>query len=525
MSKDSLEKRYFFKLSTNLITLALSFVTAGIIPRGLGPGFYGDFNFLKNFFAQIVGFLDMGTSICFYTKLSQRQGESGLVRFYLYFSGIIILFVLGFVVLASSTSIYTRLWPGQKVFYIYLAAGMGITGWIVQVFYKISDAYGLTVSVELAQICQTFLGVILILLLYFTYQLNLANYFYYHYIILLFFGMALIWIIQRNGYSLKKGSSLNLPQIRQYLREFYSYSHPLFIYALVGLVVGILDRWLLQVFSGSIQQGFYSLSYQIGTICFLFTSAMTPLIMREFSIAFSRDDIKHMAVLFRRYIPMLYSIAAYFSCFIAVQADKVVHIFGGSSFDKAALAVSIMAFYPIHQTYGQLSGSLFYATGQTGLYRNIGVSLMLISLPVTYFLIAPPEKMGLNIGANGLAGKMVLFQFIGVNIQLYYNAKFLNLSFWKYLGHQILSVGFLLLITIIARFGVDYILGLRDSIILSFLLGGFVYTLMVICLVFYLPIIFGLKREDIQLLTRVCISKGVRFKEKIIKKYLCSTGG
>lgn len=266
----------------------------------------------------------------------------------------------------------------------------------------------------------------------------------------------------------------------------------------MGLITGILDRWLLQVFSGSVQQGFFGLSYQIGALCFLFTSAMTPLLMREFSIAFGNKDLTQMSVLFRRYIPLLYSIAAYFSCFIALQADKVIYIFGGNKYKGAIMAVTIMAFYPIHQTYGQLSGSVFYATGQTALYRNIGVIFMLIGLPVTYFLIAPPEKMGLNAGATGLAIKMVFIQFIAVNVQLYYNAKLLKLSFWKYLGHQILSVGCLLVIATIVTLGVDKVLGISERIISSFLLAGVFYTLMVICLVYSLPVIFGLKRQDVK---------------------------
>ena len=143
---------------------------------------------------------------------------------------------------------------------------------------------------------------------------------------------------------------------------------------------------------------------------------MTPLITREFAISFGEKDLREMARLFRRYIPMLYAIAAYFACFIAVEASKVTFIMGGEKFQHAALAVMIMAFYPIHQTYGQLSGSVFYATGQTALYRNIGVAFMLIGLPVTYFLIAPPEKFGLNAGATGLAIKMVAIAFFSVNV-------------------------------------------------------------------------------------------------------------
>ena len=94
---DSLKRRYIFKLVANIFGLIIGLATQAIIPRGLGPVAYGDFNFLTNFFQQVFGFFDMGTSTCFYTKLSQRQNDSGLVSFYLCFSGIISLVVLTFV--------------------------------------------------------------------------------------------------------------------------------------------------------------------------------------------------------------------------------------------------------------------------------------------------------------------------------------------------------------------------------------------------------------------------------------------
>ncbi|GER94604.1 polysaccharide biosynthesis protein [hot springs metagenome] len=498
MSNDSLKSRYFYKLSTNIIGLLFNVVAQAIIPRGLGPKTYGDFNFLTNFFNQVVTFLDMGTSIGFYTKLSQRPKELGLVSFYFYFMGIVSAGVLGFVAITVVTSINTSIWIEQEVLYIYMAAIWGILMWFSQILNQMIDGYGLTVSGEKTKILQKALGLILILLLYGFHQLNLINFFYYNYIILLVLAGAFIWIMQHNGYLIKDVWRLSWEQIKRYLKEFYQYSHPLFSYAVVGLVVGIFDRWLLQVYSGSIQQGFYSFSYQIGAICFLFTSAMTPLLIREFSIAYGQQDLSEMARLFRRYIPLLYSIAAYFSCFIAVQSDKVVYIFGGDKFKESAGVLTIMAFYPIHQTYGQLSGSVFYATGQTALYRNIGVIFMLLGLPVTYFLIAPPDNMGLNMGATGLAVKMVVLQFIGVNVQLYFNARLLKLSFGRYLGHQIASTGCFLILSTVAVFIVNNLQAINKNILVSFLSAGFLYTLTVAAMAYYKPVIFGLKKEDIK---------------------------
>jgi O-antigen/teichoic acid export membrane protein len=268
---------------------------------------------------------------------------------------------------------------------------------------------------------------------------------------------------------------------------------------------------MLQKFSGSVEQGFYGLSYQIGAICFLFTSAMTPLITREFSIAFGENNLPEMSRVFRRYIPMLYAIAAYFACFIAVESSKVTTIIGGGQFSNAVVPVAIMSFYPIHQTYGQLSGSVFYATGQTALYRNIGIFFMLVGLPITYFLIAPRNMLGLNAAATGLAIKMVAIQFVGVNIQLWFNARLLNLRFWRYLGHQIVSLVSLLLLAFLSKGAVDA-LGLKGGILLSFIISGFLYSCMVMTMLFFVPMIFGLQKEDV--IKMVARGKIIFFRRK-----------
>ncbi|MFC1822595.1 lipopolysaccharide biosynthesis protein, partial [Thermodesulfobacteriota bacterium] len=454
MASDSLKRRYLAKLFANLIGTAILLVIACIVPRGLGPKAYGDFQFLTDFSSRVTGFLEMGTSNCFYMKLSQRNQDFGLVSFYLSFTCLMSILFMVFVGGAFAIGANTMLWPGQIPFYIYLAAIWGILSWWIQILNKVTDAYGVTVSSEIAKTIQRGIGVVFILALFLANQLNLTNYFIYHYFILLFLGMGFIVVLERTGHIFRQSWKLSVTQIKAYTKEFYNYSHPLFVIVLFALIVGIMDRWLLQFFSGSVEQGFFGLSYRIGAICFLFTSAMTPLITREFAIAFHEKDIAEMASLFRQYVPRLYSIAAYFGCFIAVQARSVTYILGGEAFQHAMLPVMIMAFFPIHQTYGQLTGSVFYATGQTFLYRNIGITFMLVSLPVTYFLIAPPENFGLGLGATGLAIKLVVLQFINVNIRLFFNSRLLHLKFMRYLGHQFLSVGVFLTLSFFAGFAV-----------------------------------------------------------------------
>ena len=96
--EDSLNKRYAFKLSVSLVGLPIGLVTQSILPRMLGPVVYGNFGFVTSFFSQAIGFLYAGPSAGFYSKLSQRPSELGLVQFFGGFVGAVSMLVVAFVV-------------------------------------------------------------------------------------------------------------------------------------------------------------------------------------------------------------------------------------------------------------------------------------------------------------------------------------------------------------------------------------------------------------------------------------------
>lgn len=496
MADDSLRKRYFYKLFTNILGYAIGLITMGIIPRALGPKAFGDFNFLTNFFSQVVSFFDMGSSTAFFTKISQRQKESSLFVFYLWFAGGLTVLILAGVSLIGIFPVHQKLWPDQRIIFVYCGALWAILNWVFNVLNQATDAYGLTVSAEIKKLYQKIFSVLLILILFYNNLINLGSFFIYQYTIQIFLIFSFFFVLKQNK-KLPVEWKLTQEKATQYGKEFLVYCYPLFFYSLFSLLTGIFDRWVLQYYSGSVQQGFYGLGYQIGTICLIFASSMTPLFIREFSMAYGNHDKERMVFLFRRYIPFLYVVTAYFSCFAATQADVLIRIFGGSQYSAAFLPVILMCIFPIHSTYGQLSGSVFLATGQTKLYRNIGVPFMIVGSILTYILIAPQDKLGLNMGATGLAIKMVLLQFILVNVQLFFNAKFLGISFIRYFIHQIASMILLVGIGIGARFAGEFLLR-GTHFIVGFIFSGVFYTAVCIVCAFYYPRVFGLYRDDLE---------------------------
>jgi len=74
--KIPLKKFYIYKLSTNLISLAINVDMQAIIPRELGPKAYGNFHFLSNF-TQTVKFWMLELSLVFIQIFLKGRGALG----------------------------------------------------------------------------------------------------------------------------------------------------------------------------------------------------------------------------------------------------------------------------------------------------------------------------------------------------------------------------------------------------------------------------------------------------------------
>ena len=227
--------------------------------------------------------------------------------------------------------------------------------------------------------------------LYTHHSLNLLTYFE----ILIFFGLTFsLWI----GYQLfcrilKESSFLSeSDSYKNIFQYFLNYSTPLAFFTITGVVYNYFDRWVLQQFYGSQEQGYFTLASQLSTICFIATSSMTPLFNREFSIAHHEQNYPKLRVLFSNTIPQFYLGIALLTSFFFANAKEIIALVGGSQFQGANTALMVFILYPIHQTYGQLSGSALLAMGKTKLYRNIGILGMILSLPITYLFFYSKTK-------------------------------------------------------------------------------------------------------------------------------------
>lgn len=163
MQETSLKKRYSVKLFTNIILGVVNAILISIVPKALGPVAYGQFIYLQEFFTQAIGLLDMGSSMAFFTKLSARNERKELITFYFLYSFFILCLIVGFVYVNHILGFINYFVPGIPIEYIYMGLVFSFFTWFTQIFIKISDAYALTVSVELIKIGHKIISLLILL--------------------------------------------------------------------------------------------------------------------------------------------------------------------------------------------------------------------------------------------------------------------------------------------------------------------------------------------------------------------------
>lgn len=162
----TLARRYGFKLMANVASVPVYLLMEALLPRALGPSMYGNYSFVTNLFQQFSGFLDMGTSTCFYNALSRRQNEQGLPAFYLR----LCLFIALLTALAALAMLWrplgNLLMPGIPLWLAPLGAGWAFFTWLGRVLRSMNDAYGETVPSEIGRAIISLLGVALLCALF-----------------------------------------------------------------------------------------------------------------------------------------------------------------------------------------------------------------------------------------------------------------------------------------------------------------------------------------------------------------------
>lgn len=492
---DSIKKRYSFSLTSGMVALLSNGLLILLVPKVLGPSAFGNYTFLYNFFLQTLNFIDAGMSMAFFTLLSQQNYDNSLLTFYLSVIFLISSVLALFVFIATYTGWHNFLWPQQQPMYIWLAFGMSLILWFNRLLQKVSDAHAFTVACSLRQFGYRFLLMFVVLGFFYSGKLGLATYFIVQGVVALVFSFAQIQLLIGRKVFIRKIFDFQDVDWRSKFNKFWVYCSPLYIYNVASFFSAIISSWMLQRFSGSLQQGYYGLGFSIATACFVFASAMTTIFTREFALAHARRDLKLQRHLLKRYVNLFYIITAFFSIFCCVNAGSIILIVGGSQFIPALFPLMIIILSPMHQVYGQLIGSAYYASGQTAVYRNIGVCQLCVSIITAYFLLAPHRLGGLHLGAVGTALNLVVIQFISVNVLTAFFVRKIALAFGYFFRKQIIIACGFAMIAIMTKVLCNYFSFGNPLLIL--IISLLIYSIFFLILILLFPGFIGFSREEL----------------------------
>ncbi len=439
--------------------------------------------------------LEVGTGTAFFTFASQGENSykkvSGLFSLIL---AAIALFTVLYVFAVHIFGMQDYFWPQVDASYMGYGLFLAFGIYLSTMASRVTDASGQAKKVELIRGCISTASLALILLLVQAglFSLKSAT------LIISVSYYVLAILVFKFGHRSLGGGKLDFTQetLSESWKMFFRYCSPLVAFSICGAIFSIIDRWLLQKHGGSIQQGYFGFCQQLSAAIFLITGSMTPIFHRECSAAFFEKRIDAVRVLFTRDLRRFFSITAFLAFLAAINAREILGITAGPHFEAASASAMLLFLYPIHQTYGQLSSTLLLANGRTKLYLWVGLIDGCLGIGLSYLLLADVNVFAwkLNLGAQGLAIKFLILQFVDTSIYNFLNCKLLNTSFRKMITKDFLILWILGILGIVSHYASDLLWTLPNHY-LSLLTKSVFFTLMSACVVLLFPEIFGLNRE------------------------------
>jgi O-antigen/teichoic acid export membrane protein len=495
----SVRTRFFVSVITNIFRAGITFVSGILVARGLSPVGYGDLTFLLGSFVAIRSLLDMGSSSAFYTLLSQRARGR---RFYLfYFAWLALQFVVTLLLIAliMPSGMFEKIWLGHSrgiVVLAFLAAFMQQQVW--QMIGQIGEAARKTVKVQLlnSAVAITYLTVVWLILVYGRMSVELML----QLLIMQYAGAAILasWLLRETQVKPVETEDT----LKQMAGAFWVYCRPLIGLYAVGFLYAFAGKWMLQKFGGAAQQGYFQVASQFAQVSLLATVSILNIFWKEIAEATAKGDHARVARLYQKINRGLVMLSTIITGLLLPWSKQIVAILLGPAYEAAWPVLAVMFLYPIHQSMGQIGGTMFLASGDTRKYVILSIAIMLVFLPFSYFVMAPTSGTlipGLGLGAIGMACYMVFSNIFGVNVQAWVIARNAGWKYdWSYQAVGIplmLGLGYLVKAMSGMLWNLDGvgIVKLRMPIVFA----CFVYAFSVLLLVWRLPWIIGMEREGI----------------------------
>ena len=475
-------KRLTISVLLNIVRSIIIFFTGIILARGLGPEQYGIFSFLLASFAAIITLFDMGTSSAFFSFISKKIRSKSF--FLTYFCWILVQFlvVLILILLVVPDAWLVIIWQGESrdlVSIAFIAVFFQNQIWTLVV--KVGESQRLTTMAQM-------LGVVIasahfsLVILFFWQGFLSIEYIYYLIMVEISVGVVVAKLIFPLEFLEGKEN------YRDSFGEYWNFCKPM----------GFADTWLLRRFGGGVEQGYYSAAAQLGVVSLIFTSSVIRVLWKEVAEANEYGDRDRVAYVYKKVSRIVFMLGVVISCFLIPWTEEIIILLLGNQYLEGAVVMSIMLLYPIHQSLGQIIGTMYYALELTRPYVVINSVHLISSIIAIYFLLAPGDVLvpGLELGAVGLGLKMVVLQVVAVNVSMWWLCR---LQGWAFgFAHQVIGIGLFLLLGFISYTFVNMILDKSVYILVRGFASGALYFTTALIAFYKVPWLIGLTKLELK---------------------------
>lgn len=493
MPKKTIKYRFAFSVGSNLVRGGLAFLTILIVARGLGPEKYGDYAFIFASFSALKILLDMGSSDAFFTFLSQKPRGKKFIGLYANWQLIQFLLPLLAISFFIPDSWISYIWVSQEkglIIFGFIAVFMQQQAW--QTMVQIGESLRLTHQVQIMTMFVYFLHFLFMLMLW---KLDILSIKLIFSVLILEYVFVIAWTYKILGVEKLEGPPLERKAI---WLEYKEYCIPLVLYSLLGFGYEFVDRWLLQTFSGSAGQGFFSVGHQFATVGLVAATSMLRIFWKEIAEAHENQDQERIHRLYVKVSRFLFMVATFFCGFLLPWSEDIMGLALGSDFLEGAPILAIMLLYPIHQSMGYVDATLFMASKKTKTQLVHGAIFMAVSIPASYLVQAPKDAWipGLALGGAGLAWKLVVVQIFHSNARAWWNAR---VHGWKFdWSHQVIGIASVLPLGWLS-YQLAAVVGFftASNLILQGIFALFLYGFLIATLIWTVPWLIGFSREEL----------------------------
>lgn len=423
-SSKSISNRIAYGSVLSVVRAIVGAMSNFLLARWLGPGGFGDLAFLLATMLAVRSLIDFGTSQAFFTFYSERTRGYNLLWFYWGWVSIQLLLLLLLIKWLLPPTYLELFWPGQPRNLALLAMlAVFAQGTVWNALSQMAEAAKETILIQSVALCVSVIHLLLIVGLKGADSLSVTTVFS---VVAFEWVSASIFVVLKYRHSVVSTiCSSEKESVQSAAKEMLLYCLPLLPYTIASFAHDFLDRWMLQAWGGSEQQGIFATSLQLSAIFIVLITATMRVLWNEFAEAHHNTDIKKLGELYHSSAMGLFFFSALISCFLFSFSDVILAFTVGEAYASGALTLSIMLLYPMHQVLGQIVTTCFLATRLVLATSLFGIAFLVLGTAFTFILLSP-DFYGAGMGANAslvIASKMLLIQFVQITCMQFYLSK------------------------------------------------------------------------------------------------------